>query len=156
MLKISVFILLVAGLFISCKTIGNASDLSKTSKNDSNEEVQSEMKLFAGFKTSFFFPVDNGFILNSEDSLKIGTISEYLKVNIDQSCQIKCYQHEIELPETSAKRRDFISDLLIRNGVKPNRILTKLERPLIPQSEEDKFTEEELVHARRVDLSIIR
>lgn len=156
MLKISMLIVLIAGLFISCKTIGNASDLPKTSKYDSNGELLPEMKLFPGFKTSFFFPVDNVFELNAEDSLKIDAISEYLKANPEQSCQIKCYQHEIELPETSAKRRDFIKDLLINDGVKPNRILTKLERPLIPQNADDIFTAEELVHARRVDLSIIR
>ncbi len=143
------FILTVFNLF------AQEDKAEKTSKPPRPADVP-EIVLFPDYRTSIYFDADNKFQVNSEDYKRLYAIAEYLIQNPERSVHFRIWQHENEEPEIREKRKQELIDRLTEIGVMKNRILFKLERPIIPQDTSDVFTPEELIKARRADLRLIR
>lgn len=152
------FILLIASFFV----ISHSNLFSADSLQIENTKIYErpvnlpDIKLYPDYKMIFYYDGDNQFELAEENYQIVFVIADYLISNPDRSVSLRAWQHENETKGTASKRIQYIKDVLIQAGANPNRIISKFERPSIPQDPSDIFTADELIQARRVDVAIIR
>ena len=154
-LKLLFLIAFIGGLLIS-NALGDDSTTEEKFKKFVRPAELPDIQLFAYYKSKLNFYDDNKFELNLAEHGFVFLVADYMIANPERSVLLRSWQHENEEKGMALKRAEFIKEMLVDIGANPKRIIFKIERAVIPQDPSDIFTSEELIEARRVDLTIIR